>query len=250
MALRWLSDMDIETNSGLTSEEVGERKCLLESAATKSIWTVDLVRLLENILKEQDDNPRRTNHSNTSYLFCSEVHGVNYSHSTTGYYAKAFENDSVRVSKIFDEIERQQLPMLCPFHLNFGEVLEVTSFENCIAIVLVDNYVLMHPLVHELDQNSKGEDGETLSTADQNTDTYAGHYVILCGKSFDSGHIKKALAWESKTYNSERDSYCLVLSNPGIPDQTMFVTPQLLERAWRAEGTDCDIIFIAKHRES
>lgn len=250
MTLRWLRDVDIETNSGLTSEEVDERKLLLESAVTRSIWTVDLLRLLESLLKKQNDNPRQPNHSNASYLFCSEVHGVNHSHSTTGYYAKAFDNDSVRVSKIFDEIVRQQLPMLCPFHLKFREVLEVASFKNCIAIVLVDNYVLMHPLIHELDKNSKEEDGGTLSTANHNTDTYAGHYVILCGKSFDSDHIKRALAWERKTYNSERDSYCLVLSNPGIPDQTMFVTPQLLERAWRAEGTDCDIIFIAKHRRT
>jgi hypothetical protein len=81
----------------------------------------------------------------------------------------------------------------------------------------------------------------------EESDTYAGHYVILCGKSSDSDHIQKAKSWGKERSDDRHEPYCLVLVNPGIPDQIMFVSPRLFEQAWRAEGTDCDIIFIAKH---
>ena len=84
---------------------------------------------------------------------------------------------------------------------------------------------------------------------------YAGHYVTLCGISTDQIHVQSAI--EIEPTNEEEDntrtsspllSYCLVLCNPApeSPAPYMYVTSKHLEKAWRSDGTDEDIILIRK----
>lgn len=242
MALRWLRDTDCEAGSDLAPSEIIERKILIENAGTRSIWTVDLLILLEELLKEQEGNQHQPNHYNTTYLFSSEVLGVNESHSTTGYYALAFGKDSERVKEHFVRIRSQQLPVLCPFHMQFSQLLSLIILERCIAIVLVDNNVLRE----RKDSFADSDEQSVKASSSQEEDSYMGHFVIVCGISQEAKHVKESLSWETEP-NTFGDSSCIVLANPGLSEQAMFVTRQRFERAWRAKGTDCDIIFIAKH---
>ena len=249
MVLRWLRESDTDDGANLPSSsylspvEVIERKILLTKAGTQSVWTVDLIMLLENLLQAQSGNDQQPNHQNTTYLLCSEVMGVNSSHSTTGYYQKAFSIDSNRLMKLSEEIVKLNLPALWPFHLEFEKLLEMVSFDHCIAIVLVDNLILM--------KQSEDDDDTQVVLKDKN-DTYMGHYVIVCGTSKDPDHLLSAYSHQEIETFSEgqqdgNDLSCLVVVNPGILQRVMFVSPRRLELAWRADGTDCDIIFIARH---
>ena len=250
MILRWLrepnnteSGANVPSSSYLSPAEVMERSALLNKVDTKSIWTVDLLWLLENVLsrdeKEPNDNNQKQsqpNHRNTTYLFCSEVLGVNSSHGTTGYYEKAFSADSHRVMKLSEEMVSLNLPLLCPYHLEFDYLLEMISYDHCIAVVLVDNYVLK-----KLDEDDEN---------DNKDDTYLGHYLIVCGISRDPDHLVSAYSHqEIEDFNADDsgDLFCLVVVNPGIMQRVVFLSPKRLELAWRADGTDCDCIFIAKH---
>jgi hypothetical protein len=53
----------------------------------------------------------------------------------------------------------------------------------------------------------------------------------------------------TRTTAIDRDSHCIVIKNPGSPNATEFITVDLFEEAWKAKGTDQDIIFIASHSE-
>ena len=267
-------------SSALSPAEVIERKILLNKAGTQSIWTVDLVMLLENLLSSMDDQETcgdnnddnsscnnkasimQPNHGNTTYLFCSEVMGVNSSHSTTGYYESGFSADSARVTKICGEIVRLGLPSLCPFHLEFQQFIELISYPHCIAIVLVDNTILMKNRgqdclrVNGITGATNDSQGHGLieeNTTKSRNDSYMGHYVIACGISRDADHLVAAYSSaEIEMITQEpnnNDPYCLVVINPGISSlTTMFINPKKFEQAWRAKGTDCDVIFIAKHQ--
>ena len=54
---------------------------------------------------------------------------------------------------------------------------------------------------------------------------------------------------QTRTTDIDRDSHCIVIKNPGSPNATEFITFDLFEEAWKAKGTDQDIIFIASHSE-
>lgn len=249
MILRWLRKPDTDDGAYLPSSsyispvEVLERKFLLKNAGTKSVWTVDLIMLLENLLNDQKDKDQQPSHKNTTYLFCSEVMGVNSSYSTTGYYQKAFSDDSNRVMKLNEDIVNLKLPTLCPFHLEFEKLLNFITYDHCIAIVLVDNLILMK---QDDDDHDETED----VVLKEKNDNYMGHYVVVCGISRDPDHLVSAYSHrEIETLSSgTNDLVCLVVVNPGIMKRVMYVRPQRLELAWRADGTDCDVIFIAKHR--
>lgn len=238
MVLQWLHSIDAEIcieDVATGRDPIVDRTNLLDRVATQSIWTVDLVILLENLLKENGNTNDKPNRVNTSYLFCSEVWGVNIQHSTTGYYEKAFVSDSARVDMLCKEMSRLNLPVLCPYHLDFHQMINVISNPHCVAILLVDNQILM--------KEETGVDGDH----DANQDAYMGHYVIVCGISMDPDHLVQAFSSDEVTSEAPIDPYCIALANPGISKPIMFVSPSKLERAWRADGTDCDVVFVAKH---
>ena len=234
MILRWLRCTEDDYLSAMRGKI--DRAYLLNQVATQSIWTVDLIMLLEGLLKDNSITTAEVlNHNTTSYLFCSQVWGVNTEHSTTGYYEQAFVADSARVNKLCEEMNRLNLPILCPYQLEFQQMINLISNRHCIAILLVDNHVLMQ---------------EAMATEDSvngEQDTYMGHYVVVCGISTNPDHLVESYAMEEIAMQEPTDPYCIAVANPGVSKPIMFVNPQRLERAWRANGTDCDVIFIAKH---
>ncbi|KAK1743256.1 guanylate cyclase [Skeletonema marinoi] len=228
MVINWLNN-----NCNATQEEQEEqRRWMMDFVKAKSLWTIDLITLLQNMLDLNSNN-------NSTYLFCSNRFGIDESYNNLHYYKDAFSEDEIRVKRLFDKAEQQNLPLLQVSHMSFNVLIDLVSRENVVAIVLLDNTIF--------NQQNNTSNAKTASNIhDQSDLSYSGHYVVLCGVSRDKNDINIA-TMNSQTDDSETYSYCLVIKNPGIWKETQFVTPSLFEASWRAKGTDEDIILVAKH---
>lgn len=267
MILQWLrqnSVDDLQHNISVIGEEINsapnqmlieEKAWILECVATESIWTIDLVMLLEHILSagtqqiSSNKNDNDTVQENTSegecslgrqqysfilpslssfsYLFCSTKLGVDESYNNLEYYKDAFSKDEKRVNNLLDIAQKQKLPLLETSNISFEVLVDVISKEGVVAIVLVDNRILKYSTIH--------------------TSSYSGHYVVLCGISRDENDINYAQMQSPEENDNARRDFCMVLKNPGSWKEVEFVTPSIFEKAWRAKGTDEDVIFLAKH---
>lgn len=226
MALRWVrEDYFQSVDSNISEVELQEREWMLSLIGTESIWTIDLVLLLEELLQKQKKDEKNPYQSTFSYLFCSKLLGVNMRYETIGYYEKGFATDHERITKGLEKIEKMQLPCLCTPELRFDKLLEtVSKNENCVALVLVDNSILKMNY-----RNKKNQ--------------YTGHYVILCGITHDPECVEESdnfLDSDTPTFD-----YCLVLRDPAQQGD-VYMTPERFEKAWKAEGTDNDVIFFSK----
>jgi hypothetical protein len=226
MILRWLRNpQDYPTDSTLTFAEMEERTCMLEEIGTHSVWTADLVLFMDKLVRDQQHGCR--------YLFCSKTLDVDHGHSDIGYYRAAFDDDRVRVTTKFARLKRIGSATLCISDLPTERVLDIVSQETCVAIVLIDHYILLSSKAVE---NTGGH---------AKKDTYIGHYVILCGISRRAEDIQIAQSMDG--HSDGKETCCLVLMNPGMTNRSsMFVTLDRFEKAWRANGTDDDIIFVMK----
>jgi len=171
-------------------------------------------------------------------------------------------------------------------HLDLNNVLSMIIRDNCVAIVLIDNNVLfpgngcngVEDMKSKKHKTSSGKNvsNEYCAAGNQSHEgglSYVGHYVILCGISRDPNDIaqveplingarflqhgckENVTDVNSSIPNGQHDKFqsshyhepfCLVLKNPGVDMTTQFVFPQQFESAWIADGTDQDIIFVAK----
>ena len=247
-----------------------QREELLEAVGTQSVWTVDLVvqihhflecavydrkeslDLRNSITKENADDTlgNRAPIAPATFLFCTTTLEVNEALQDYSYYEKAFDQDRVRVEKLFDFIRKENIPVLrvptkfaCsrdtgPGGLPLEHVIHLVQKENCIAIALVDNSILLRGMYGE------GCEGTEALPANE---SYVGHYVLIVGVCREDdflvgndGSVKDSSIIASR--------FKLVICNPGIDEPVSHVEAQLFERAWRASGTDQDIIFIAKHQ--
>lgn len=207
MILGWLRD----------GHSTVKRAQLLSFIQTESIWTVDLVLLLDHCLRCKDVDAR--------YLFCTSALQVNTNLHQFAYYETAFDKDRERVSRIFDLIRYEKMPVVEHRRLPMEEVVKLVQRPDCIAIVLVDNSILTQ---------------QTIGCPNVCEQTYSGHYVLLIGTSSDPTEVAEV---ETTDY-----PYCLVLRNSGCDKESMFVSVELLEKAWRSPGTDEDIVFIVNHK--
>jgi len=216
-----------------------EKEWMLKTLGTHSIWTIDLVVLFEKIFltKVKEDNSvdipeefatYKRKGMGISYLFCSRNLGVDESYEGLNYYKKSFRTDEDRVKKLFTLAKDYGLSMFRTLYLDLNFVLYLVSRETCVAIVLLDGSLLC---------------SEDRVSESKHLKLFSGHYVILCGISFDEVDIIKA----ETTGEGKGARYCMVLKNPGSTNETDFVTPLQFERAWRAIGTDNDIVFIDAH---
>ena len=231
----------------LSSSEMLERNAILQFLETQSIWTIDLVMLLEKIrcpsCCEDDDNSAAIPDffpndvvDSFSYLFCSNKLGVAEDYRNFHFYEQSFQQDSIRVTRYFEHAIQLKLPVLQVRQLSFERIIQcVSKHPHVIALFLVDNRVLRH--------------------GNEIHGPYSGHYVLLCGISYDPTHVSQAIE-ECPLHPTDLQqdtavtdtvlSYCLVLKNPALDCGTQFVMPRHLEYAWKSNGTDEDIIFIAK----
>ena len=251
--------------------ETSDQKWMRECVETESIWTIDLVFLLNRILadmrrnkvdsaetealdqppdtktirtKNSNDVQRKSHvyqlrqpHASVNYVFCSTKFGVDESYVKFGYYEEAYANDFKRVERLFSTALKENMPILQIPYLSLQLLVDFVSRKGCVAIVLVDNTILLGR-----GTKSVGEDGY-LGTAEA-SNTYSGHYVILCGISYDSNDISYARSNDCLNDSCYGEEFCMVLNNPASWKKQEFVTPKRFEAAWRANGTDEDIILI------
>jgi hypothetical protein len=261
-------DLD-DSDDDYRQREAVRRAWILQKIATRSVWTADLVYILDLILQRTTTTtttPRQLQQSKVNILFCSNILQVNESLHGIEYYTKNFEQDRNRVRHRFDVIRERRIPLWQhPLHvakpsgnratgrnggggLPLAQVVRLIEHPNCIAIVLVDNAILTFG-------------GQVAPVANQQPTTpaaaaavpYRGHFIILAGTSRDAKHLKQACTASSTTSTGGSgdddvvvDDYCFVAYDPGVHDSISYICPKLLERAWRAEGTDEDIIFLYK----
>lgn len=260
MILQWSREDAAKDSDGMSTDDKfvhdsfslspeTEKAWMIMFVATKSIWTIDLVMMLQHILTcnrlNPDDEDRSALQENLggncarksqrlrppkfSYLFCSTKFGVDESYSDLGYYKDAFRSDELRVKNLFQIARKQKLPLLQISRISLQALVDVVSKQGVVALALLDNRVLR-------------------SNATHITSSYSGHYVIVCGISRDENDINYA-QMDSLDENERKNShdFCVAIKNPGSTKQVQFITPSIFEKAWRAKGTDQDVIFIAKH---
>lgn len=241
-----------------------DRKTILSDVGTESIWTSDLMVLLHS----WKTNHKANNHwwsfvswfeesriSKFAFVLASkQIMSADESYRDFQYYKNAFEDDKSRVASTFRDLLQKKVPMLqtATKGLAMSTVIEIIEQEDCIAIILLDNNILLQ---------GRGEKSNTSDSNGSKSDCrpYSGHYAILCGTSNDPKHVEIANSGEETTCFKETTSslekFCFVLCNPDPcrncdGSNYAFVTPERLEASWRADGTDEDIIFLRKISKS
>lgn len=221
------------------SLEETEDRCRIQSAiGTDSIWTIDLVMLLDGILRQSIElfPPIDFQSVMVSYLFLSRNLGVDDSHKRLSYYEKSFRWDEYRVKKHFDNAHERHLPMTEVRNLDMNIVVDLVSREDVVAIALIDNNVLRrYDEEPELDWGGK-------YVYDSKYMTFSGHYILICGISTELRDINRAKG--NKSIGNDGKQICMVIKNPGSAEPFELLTLDLFESAWKSKGTDEDIIFI------
>jgi Guanylylate cyclase len=214
------------------------RDSILQAAETESIWTVDLVHVLQGW-----NNDERHGQLQFSYLFCSKTLQLNEDLQQSRYYATDFGPDRIRVSRRLQSLHERAWPALQVSGLSLRRVLDCIERENCVAIALVDNH-------HGRDNASHVSTATSVDTS--SLSSYVGHFVILTGVSSDPKHLSEAMQDSTDTEmtassSASSETWCLVVQNPGCEAPVSYWSLARFERAWRADGTDEDILFIVRH---
>jgi hypothetical protein len=255
MILRWLRNNDnscsLHDYGGsmpLTAKEIQERHQLQKAIATNSIWTIDLIMILDKILSRQfvlhttstcSEYPSQQ----TSYLFSSRKLGVDETYQRFNYYKKTFREDQNRVKQLFHSAHDRSLPMVQMSNLGFDTVVDLITRGDVIAMALIDNNVLRRF------EEEPDLDWDGTYRYEPSLMTFSGHYVVLCGISHEKADLENAKGIEAEEIGdleSAKDdtSYCIVVKDPGNSASVDLIAPKLMEAAWKAKGTDDDIVFI------
>lgn len=238
MSLEWL---------GMSRVDAGIEDWCISTVATRSIWTIDLVFILNklmsakscnfNTLKEYTDDM-----SHFSCFFSSRSLSANPAFCSYPYYASNFASDYLRVQSRLKDVKNHTIQQ--PY-LDIMEVVKLVKRQDCIAIALVDNNLLGKCTCNN-DMNSPIESQLT-------TGSYTGHYIVLGNISYDPDDIflsqKSVHDAEASTASIDSSSnppFCFVIHNPGSDMPFDYVSVSNFQQAWRAQGTDDDIIFIQK----
>eukprot|EP00548_Thalassiothrix_antarctica_P014944 CAMPEP_0194173588 /NCGR_PEP_ID=MMETSP0154-20130528/7873_1 /TAXON_ID=1049557 /ORGANISM="Thalassiothrix antarctica, Strain L6-D1" /LENGTH=260 /DNA_ID=CAMNT_0038886687 /DNA_START=193 /DNA_END=975 /DNA_ORIENTATION=- len=198
MVSKWLRDCSGKKRTLSSNDGETERTWMLKTMASESIWSVDLVHLLQKI--------RNIKTLEFSYLYASKSLQVDQHHRDLSYYVEDFSDDQSRVTRLFNQAKEEGWPLIQLEHqLELSQVVQLVSRSDCIAIALVDNAVLLQRLDRP----------------------YAGHYIIISGVE-----------------TNEKNDLIFQIHNPDSSKPVDYISSSLFEKAWRARGTDEDIIFI------
>lgn len=259
-----------------------DRQAILKSIPTRSVWSADLVRLLDQRLfadtplnDDGDDDPTdaHTSLPNSGnpkgrYLFCSQTLSVNDELDSFAYYQSTFESDRIRVDAAFQWLKDQRGKSLIQRPcLPLRDVVELLLRPDCVALVLVDNAILtglrradelehvddgMTPRDETPNNASSGAGSDDVSqpgVAKSNSAiVYMGHYILLTGIVA----APKAYVCESDSDDADEgdenddEPFMFQAHNPSLDFGPVLLPPKLLDDARRAPGTDHDVIFIVK----
>lgn len=201
MAIAWLRNNQAEPPEVEDNNDHDDtlKSWMLKTTDTESIWSMDLVYLLEEYRKRDSSCTTKF-----TYLFCTKALQVDEQHKDLHFYQKAFETDQARVTQLFARAEQEQWNLMHWNNLSMTHLLHLVGRPDCLAIALVDNAILMQ----------RGGDA-----------AYAGHYIVISGVV---------------------DGMRMRIHNPASKEPVELIAISLFERAWKAKGTDNDILFLVK----
>ena len=238
--------------------------------------------LLDQILSKKGTTTATKSNKAAKYLFCSTCLHVDETYGNFPYYQQTFEKDNARIEKLFRISRARNMPVLKVNKVPLQVLQWFVDQPNAAAMVLVDNSVLLQNNENRNDADHDADHNNAVPQSQQQSQTpplqqqqlqsaslsYAGHYMLVIGTSRDAkamslagggagggdGEISRGSSSSSKSNrcSNSKDTFCLVAYNPGQHpcaggnNGMMYITPSLFERAWRAEGTDEDVIFIVK----
>ena len=198
-----------------------ERNHIIQDIGTRSIWTSDLVCVIHRKLNDMSEC------IHGSYLYCSKNFSVPDFYGEYEYYKSDFRSDSKRVRRFFETSRRLGYQLYCSSNISLVEIQILITTNDCLAICLVDNSVLMK---YELKAYNNIQAKESTK--------YTGHYIVIKRLSFDPEEVGLAIG------SSPDDQYCFVIENPACENTNQFISPKLFGLIRQASGTDEDIIFI------
>lgn len=272
-------------SQNISKEELAERKCMLKEIATTSIWSIDLVLLLHKVLQSPlnlHDHQLSILFCSTNFGVDESYSNFSYYKSAFDRDKRRVRNrfqlaKQLKIpmfsippcsqNNIRDRIMNTDSRVGCGLSLEY--VINLVAMKDCVAIALIDNTILLHPSLFLQQQQKKKsfhksdtDDFENIDNIYNSTNkidmSYSGHYIILIGISKHADDIERAVSNQNQDQNQSQTSdsvtaneenyppYCLVIKNPGIDQAVDFIAPHHFELAWRAEGTDQDIIFLRK----
>lgn len=176
---------------------------------TQSIWTADLVWYLYR-------NPQQRR-----CWFVTKSLWPNPEWKQLAYYQPAYAQDCPRVTQRVWEMQQQQQQasnvslLQRNSSLSLNVVKELVQRDDCVAMALVDHSILVLLLLMNHQQPSTGH--------------YVGHYIVLTGIVQDD--------------TTDHNDF-FVVHNPATDEAPTYVSMETFERAWRAHGTDEDIVFV------
>ena len=266
MAILWLMQSDDDdvledrATTKLPSDCTALRTWITQTIATESIWTIDLLFVLQKHLQGCFDTTLKRRDAiccggRCSYLLLTRSIAIPKDYANVQYYKSKFQEDRQRVTQRLQQVRKHDESIGMSHDsvrqwrhpLAMQQVIHCIQYKNCIAIALIDHTAFT--CYGRSDDGSKPKQ-------------YIGHYILLTGISYDPSHIQKALSgFHANTVNCSMkpslelssngiatDEFCLVVQDPSHSVQAApnFVTIQHFEHAWRAYGTDEDILFISR----
>ena len=194
----------------LTADEIQQKHIIMKALNTQSIWTIDLVVLLHNILSGDLDlglnldasvdvadvdvdvgmgegegagigTGAGINTGPVSYLFCSNNMGVDSIYRGFNYYQKSFRRDERRVRKLFQLAHKLCLPMyspIIPTNANVNVNADAQTFFPSFSHKLIQR---RKPTVHSSNSGNGDGDGDRDSTG------YCCHSNSDIGDNIDNG---------------------------------------------------------------
>ena len=243
MLLRFARSVHSSDSRSTSSQHLEQlqKQWMLDKIQTKSIWTIDLIMLLDTMLHNPPPRLKLPNFQatcnslNVKYLYCTKNFGVDESYKGFNYYKHAYREDEKRVQILFSEARKKGIQMLEISQMEIEFVAQLISKQNCVAIALLDYNVLVR--YSSVNEQSKIEADDGRKDRD-----FSGHYVFLHGISENPSDI--ANAQQRFPCASTDSSFCFVVLDPGASQPCTFVTKEVFQKAWRSDGTDSDIIFI------
>jgi Guanylylate cyclase len=270
MAIVWLMHAETGpeslTKTNLPTYSKALHTWIMHTIATESIWTIDLLYALQKFLQRSLGSTSKMvakSGVDDGLPFCDPcVHVLltrsiatpkEYAH--VQYYKLKFQEDRRRVSERLQQVRKHDRVNGCRHDsvrqwrhpLGIQQIVHCIQNKNCIAIALIDHTAF----------TSYGLLGDKSKPKH-----YVGHYILLTGISCDPSHIRKALSvghakmmnviagppLEPSSNGIKVNDFCLVVQDPShsIDAAPNFITLQHFEYAWRAYGTDEDILFIAR----
>lgn len=215
MVLRWMREDSNDSaphnpvsSSQLSESEMRERQLILKALQTQSVWTVDLVHAWRELLAMKDGSiPRH------KVVFLSQTLSLSEQWRHFHYYRGHFDEDRERLAWRFAQLRENnhsQLQILQAHQVQRLPLSLLISFlqsTRSTVILLVDNSIL----------RSAAANSASVST-------YLGHYIVLVN------HVDSNFA-------------CL---DPGRDERLVMYADDVVERAWRAAGTDEDVLLFIR----